>query len=138
VEPAAGPIEILLAEDNLADVRLLQECLTEVKFSYHLSLVSDGDAALAFLGQQAPYIKAPTPALLLLDIHLIKRSGWEILAWVRATPSLATIPVVILTGSLSPFDEQDRDRLQPTRCLVKPTTVEEFRELAEILQEVMS
>jgi len=138
MEPTAGQIKIFLAEDNLADVKLLQEYLTDLKFPYHVSLVSDGEAALAFLEQRAPYLEAPVPDLILLDIHLLKKSGWEILEWAKAIPSLATIPIVILADILSPSDEKERDRLQPTRCLLKPDTVEGYRDLVKVFAEVIS
>src|SRR5882724_9157550 len=63
------------------------------------------------------------------SIYLPQKSGWEVLEWVKATPSLSNIPVVMLTGTLSPFDEKERDCLQPTRCLLKPTTVKGYRDL---------
>jgi CheY-like chemotaxis protein len=135
---AVRQVEILLAEDNPVDVQILQRCLRDVTFPYHLRVVDDGEAALAFLQQQDPYTEAPRPDLILLDIYLLKKSGWEILEWLRVTPYSTTIPVVMLSGILAPFDEQERDRLHPTRCLVKPTTIEEFRDLTAILEEVMS
>ena len=138
MEPVQGQKEILLAEDNQVDVQIVRRCLRNVTFPYHLSMVGDGEAALAFLQRQEPYTAAPRPSLILLDIYLLKKTGWEVLAWVRATPALANIPVVMLTGLLAPFDEQERDRLHPTRCLEKPTTVEEFRALTEIIEEVIS
>jgi two-component system, chemotaxis family, response regulator Rcp1 len=138
MEAAAGQIEIFLAEDSLVDVQILQRYLQDVAFPYHLSVVRDGEAALASLERQAPYTAAPRPDLILLDIYLPKKSGWEVLEWLRATPALATIPVVMLTGILAPSDEQERDRLQPAHCLVKPTAVEEYRDLVKILEEVMS
>ena len=137
MEPIDGPVQILLAEDNLAYADILQRRLRESPFPYQLSLVTDGEAALAFLERHAPYTQAPTPDLILLDIHLLRKSGWEVLAWLRATSALATIPVVMLTAHFSPFDEQERDRLQPTRCLVKPATGEEYGALLKILAEVM-
>jgi two-component system, chemotaxis family, response regulator Rcp1 len=135
--PGYAYIQLLLVEDNPGDVKLLQECLTEVKFPCHLSLVSDGEAALAFLARQAPYTDAPRPDLILLDVHLGKKSGWEILEWLRASPSFATIPVVMWTGVLAPADEEERDRLHPTRCLVKPSTIEGYQNLVKGLAEVI-
>ena len=131
-------IEMLLVEDNPPDVKLLEECLREAKFPYHLSVVNDGEAALAFLQRHAPYTEAPRPALMLLDIHLPKQSGWEVLAWVRATPSLTSIPVVILTGVFSPFDEERIEQLQPTRCLVKPREMEDFLRVGQAIEKVIS
>src|SRR2546425_2098220 len=117
---AVKRVEIFLVEDNLVDVQILQRCLRDVTFPHHLSVVNDGEAALAFLQRHAPYTEAPTPDLILLDIYLLRKSGWEILQWLKATSSLATIPVVMLTGVVSPLDAQIRDRLQPTLCLEKP------------------
>ena len=136
VESIDGPVQILLAEDNLAYADILQRRLQDSPFPYQLSLVTDGEAALAFLERHAPYTQAPTPDLILLDIHLLRKSGWEVLAWLRARPALAPIPVVMLTAALSPFDEQERDRLHPTRCLLKPATGEGYRDLLKILDEV--
>src|SRR5215510_1902289 len=124
--------EILLVEDNPIDVYFLQKSLPHLAYPYHLSVVSDGEAGLAFLQRQAPYHEAPTPDLILLDIHLPKKTGWDILRWIRATPAFATIPVVMLAGVLSPLDEQVRAHLQPTRCLKKPTTLEELHALRTI------
>jgi two-component system, chemotaxis family, response regulator Rcp1 len=103
-----------------------------------LRVVSEGDAGLAFLQRQVPYHEAPTPDLILLDIQLPKKTGWEILRWVRATPAFAHIPVVMLAGMFSPLDEQARAHLQPTRCLKKPTTLEELHDLRTIFEELMS
>lgn len=137
MEAPSRPVEILLAEDNLADVEIFERSLRDAPFPSHLTVVSDGEAALAFLQQQAPYTHAPTPDLILLDIYLPLKSGWEVLEWLKAQPELARIPVVMLTGILAPLDEQERDRLHPTRCLVKPTAVEEYRALVHALKEVM-
>jgi CheY-like chemotaxis protein len=136
--PAERRAEILLVEDNRGDARLLAECLRALTFPYHLTLLTDGEAALAFLQHHAPYTAAPTPDLILLDIHPLKTSGWEVLEWLRTAPALASIPVVMWGGTLSPFDEQERDRLQPNRCLVKPTTLEGYQRLAELIEKIIS
>jgi CheY-like chemotaxis protein len=133
----AQPAEILLVEDNPPDVKLVEEGLRHVTVPYHLSVLSDGAAALAFLGRQAPYLLAPRPDLLLLDIHLPQQSGWDVLAWVRAQPTLAGVPVVMLTGIFSPYDEEQSARLQPTRCLVKPSEVGELLRLGHALAGIM-
>jgi len=131
-------VEILLAEDSRVDVQVLQRCLRAVPFPYHLTVVSDGEAALAFLQRHAPYTVAPTPGLILLDVHLSKKSGWDVLRWVRAQAALSHIPVVMLTGAFAPFYQEQRDKLRPTLCLPKPPTVEEYRALVQVCQELVS
>src|SRR5438309_1191387 len=132
----ARPVEILLVEDNPPDVKLVEECLREVTFSYHLHTIHDGENALAFLQRQVPYTRAPRPDLILLDIHLPQTSGWDVLAWVRAQPSLARIPVAMLTGIFSPDDEEHIGRLQPTRCLVKPSEIGDLLRVGQAIERV--
>src|SRR5919199_5057839 len=105
VEPPERRIEILLVEDNPVDAKVLERCLRHVTFPYHLSVVRDGEGALAFLQRYAPYTRAPRPDVVLLDIHLPQKSGWDVLGWLRAQPSLTSIPVVMLTGIFSLLDE---------------------------------
>jgi CheY-like chemotaxis protein len=137
-DPAPCQKELLLVDDNPGDARLLAECLRALPFPYSLSIVTDGDSALAFLQRQAPYTRAPRPDLILLDIHPLKTSGWEVLAWLRTQPELASIPVVMWGGTLGPVDEQERARLQPTQCLAKPTSVEEYQRLAELIEKLLT
>jgi chemotaxis family two-component system response regulator Rcp1 len=139
MEPPERRIEILLVEDNPGDVALLQESFLEyVNVRHQLTLVNDGEAALAFLRQQNAFANAPRPHLILLDIGLPKRDGWEVLAAIRATPSLAEIPVVILTGILTPVDEEQRATLRPTLCLLKPRALDGYENLTKSIEEVMS
>src|SRR5262245_9317421 len=129
--------EILLVEDNPIDVYFLQKSLPYLAYPYHLSVVSDGEAGLAFLQRQGSYHEAPIPDLMLLDIHLPKQTGWDILRWVKATPSVAPIPGVILEGVFSPFDEQARDHLHPSLCVEKPRTVQKLQDLLKSFEELM-
>src|SRR5262249_48354131 len=119
-DPSQRQRALLLVDDNPGDARLLAESLRTLPFPHHLSIVTDGDSGLAFLQHQAPYTQAPTPDLILLDIHPLKRSGWEVLEWLRMQPELAPIPVMMWGGRLSPFDEHKCERLQPTEYLTTP------------------
>ena len=77
------PIEILLVEDNPGDVRLTKEALKEAKMANHLSVVVDGEAAMAFLRREGEFADAARPDLILLDLNLPKMSGREVLADVK-------------------------------------------------------
>jgi two-component system, chemotaxis family, response regulator Rcp1 len=92
---------------------------------------------VAFLEQQGQYEGAPQPQVIILDIGLPKRSGWEILAAIRATPALSSIPVVILSGVLSQEDEAMRAQLKPTLCLTKPTTLAGLQRLAQSIDALL-
>jgi CheY-like chemotaxis protein len=115
-------VEILLVDNNVAEEEFLARSLREVPFAYQLSFVNDGAAARAFLQGHAPYTDAPTPDLIVIDIHLSQESGWDVLAWVRATPAPTRIPVVMLTHFFAPVDQAQRDALHPTLCLVNLST----------------
>jgi len=128
-------VDILLVDDDREDAVFLQQSFLEyLQVRHRLSIVPDGDTALAFLQRQAPHAEAPRPDLIILDIHIPKTNGWEVLTVIRATPSLTKIPVAMLTGILSPFDEAQRDTLRPALCLLKPTTLEESQSLVKAIE----
>jgi chemotaxis family two-component system response regulator Rcp1 len=123
------PIEILLVEDNRADVRLTREALTEGKVRNNLHVAPDGIVALEMLRQKGPSAKAPRPDLILLDLNLPKMNGRELLAEIKKDESLRQIPVVVLTTS---EDEEDIVRsyeLHANCYVVKPVGLEQFLEV---------
>ncbi|HWG95600.1 MAG TPA: response regulator, partial [Nitrospira sp.] len=81
-------IEILLVEDNIGDVRLTKEALSEAKVPNRLHVAQDGVAALQFLRKEQPYSDSPHPDLVLLDLNLPKKSGLEVLAQIKQDPAL--------------------------------------------------
>jgi two-component system, chemotaxis family, response regulator Rcp1 len=131
-------VDILLAEDNPGDTLLLQDCFlrySHLRPQFHV--VDDGEAALAFLHQHDSYAEAPRPHLILLDIRLPKRDGWEVLTTIRATPELARIPVVMLTGLITEADKESRETLQPSECLEKPMHLSGYPRLVEIVEQII-
>ena len=98
------PIEILLVEDNPADVRLTQEALKDGKVRNNLQRRPDGVEALAFLRDGASSRDAPRPDLILLDLNLPKKDGREVLEEIKEDEQLKHIPVVILTTSQAEED----------------------------------
>jgi two-component system, chemotaxis family, response regulator Rcp1 len=97
-------IEILLIEDNPADVRLTQEALKDSKLHTNLNVVEDGVEALAYLRRQGPYSRSVRPDIILLDLNLPKKDGREVLEEIKQDEILRLLPVVVLTTS---DDEQD-------------------------------
>jgi len=97
-------VEILLVEDNPADVRLVREALKESKILNNLIVVEDGVEAMDFLRKKGKYASSVRPDLILLDLNLPKKNGREVLAEVKSDEKLKRIPVVIMTVS---DDEKD-------------------------------
>ncbi len=100
----ARPIEILLVEDNPADVRLTMEGLKEAKVANHLNAVLDGKSALDFVYRRGKHRDAPRPDVILLDLNLPGIDGREVLQQIKDDPDLRTIPVVVLTSSEAESD----------------------------------
>ncbi|WP_228041397.1 MULTISPECIES: response regulator [Planktothrix] len=90
---------IFLVEDNKADIRLIQEALKDSQLPHEVVTVRNGVDAMAYLRQEGEYVDAPRPDLILLDLNLPRKDGREVLAEIKADPSLKRIPVVVLTTS---------------------------------------
>jgi CheY-like chemotaxis protein len=123
---AESCINILLVEDNLADSRLTRECLVDCTVLNHLFTVRDGVEAIAFLSHQDRYGSMPRPDLILLDLNLPKKDGKEVLAFIKESPQLRMIPVVILTSSRSERDIIQSYSLHCNCYVSKPLDIAEF------------
>jgi CheY-like chemotaxis protein len=110
------PMHLLLVEDNVADVRLLELSLQAMPLVTRLAWVQDGEAALAYLRRREPYADVSRPDLILLDLHLPKTSGFEVLDEIHRDPQLRTIPVVVCLGSTLDKERLDRYAL-PADCI---------------------
>lgn len=130
---AVRPVEILLVEDNPADVELTQEALHENKIRNNLSIVPDGEQAMAFLRRGPGFEAAPRPDLMLLDLNLPRKDGREVLAEVKTDPVLKTIPVVILTTSKAEEDILRSYELQANCYVTKPVQLNEFLEVVRAI-----
>jgi len=129
------PIDILLVEDNEGDARLLRETLLEINETVCLHVVTDGLEAMAFLRYQGPYLDAPRPDLILLDLNMPKMDGLEVLAQVKMNPWLRTIPVIVLTTSQAETDIVRSYRLMASCYLAKPEELNELQSLVKSLND---
>jgi CheY-like chemotaxis protein len=120
------PIEILVVEDNPGDVLLTQEALRDDKLRVKLNIVNDGEEALDFLYHRGIHILAPRPDLILLDLNLPKKDGREVLAEIKNTSNLKSIPVVILTTSEAEEDILRAYALNANCYVQKPIDLEQF------------
>ena len=120
--PAAGLAQLFYVEDEDNDVLFMRRALTKAGIDVNFQTVCDGDKAVAFLGAEAPYTDRPVPDLILLDLNLPARSGFEVLEWLRKQPSLRAIPVVILSSSGRLEDRERAQLLGANDYLIKPTS----------------
>jgi two-component system, chemotaxis family, response regulator Rcp1 len=120
--------EILLVEDNPADVRLTREAFKASKVQNNLRVTKDGVEAMDFLRRGEGYIDAARPDLILLDLNLPRKDGREVLAEIKADEDLKRIPVVILTTSRADKDIQASYDLNANCYIVKPADIDQFFE----------
>ena len=120
------PVEILLVEDNAADVRLTIEALKEGKVRNHLSVARDGVEAIDFLKRRGVHASAARPDLILLDLNLPKMDGREVLAEIKADDELKKIPVVVLTTSSAEADILKSYSLHANCYITKPVDLDQF------------
>ena len=120
-------INILLVEDNPADVRLTQEALKEAAHARtRLHVAGDGVEALEFLHRQGSFAAAPRPDLMLLDLNLPRVDGRQVLAEVKGDPELRRIPVVVLTTSPSEDDILHAYDQHVNSYIRKPVDLDQF------------
>jgi two-component system, chemotaxis family, response regulator Rcp1 len=120
------PIEVLLVEDSAGDVRLTREAFRDAKVFVNLHVASDGAEAMAFLAREGQFANVPRPDLILLDLNLPKKDGREVLEEIKTSPTLKSIPVVILTTSESDADILRSYRLHANCYITKPVDLEGF------------
>jgi len=121
----ASSTSILYVEDDKNDVFFLQTALEESGLAVSLQVARDGQEGIDYLAGKGPFAdrKAhPLPGLVLLDLNLPIRSGFELLAWLRLQPALKHLPVVVFSSSTLPADLQRAAELGANSYAVKPVS----------------
>lgn len=123
------PVDVLLVEDNPADVELTQRILGGSEHTVNVTVAEDGEVAMSILRKVGAHSDAPTPDLILLDLNMPKMNGYEVLAAMSQSESLNRIPILILTST-----QAERDRLQfanvsPSRYCTKPLPIHRFNDI---------
>lgn len=121
-----SPIDILLVEDNPADVRLTQEAFKLNQLDDNLYVAEDGVEAMRFLNKENDYSESPTPDIILLDLNLPLKSGKEVLVEVKSNKKLKQIPVIILTTSNSEKEVQEAYSNHANCYITKPVDLNTF------------
>jgi CheY-like chemotaxis protein len=127
---------ILIVEDNPDDRILLQRAFRRARLANPVHMVTDGEEAVAYLlgeGRFADREANPFPVLVLLDLKLPRRSGLEVLKWMREHPTLRRLPVVVLTSSREQSDINVAYDLGANSYLTKPVAFDALIELVSTL-----
>jgi len=128
--------EILLAEDNPADVTLVREALERQRLSYNLYVMKDGAETLNFIKDRERPSRRPID-LLLLDMYLPKFDGEEILRRLRETEQNSRTPVIVMTVSTDPRDIAAARRHAAMHYFMKPSNLQEFMQLGVLAREIL-
>lgn len=126
---------LLLVEDNPADIRLTQEALKEGQIPVHLSVVTDGIEAVEFLYRTGKYKDAPRPDLIMLDLNLPGKNGREVLSEIKSDPDLKKIPVLVMTTSKAQQDVTRAYSLNANCYITKPMDLDEFMAVVRSIED---
>ena len=130
----AGPVEILLVEDNPGDVRLTREALKSDRLWNTLQVVRDGVEAMAYLRREGEFRGAVRPDLILLDLNLPRKDGREVLAEIKADDDLKLIPVVVLTTSQAEEDVLKAYGSHANCYITKPVDLAKFMAVVKSIE----
>jgi len=121
-----GGIHVLLVEDNEGDIVLTQEAFEERKIIAQLSVARNGEEALAFIDEALNEGKNELPDLILLDLNMPVKNGFEVLEQLKDNPETKSIPVIVLTTSSSQRDVDTAYRHRANTYITKPLDIDEF------------
>ncbi len=128
------PLNILLAEDNPGDIKLMQDFMLRSKVPNNLVTVENGAQALDYLYKKGKYFDASVPHLIILDLNMPIKGGREVLLEIKSDPQLKHIPVIVLTTSDAEQDIYNSYLLQANCYLTKPNNLNEFCRLMSDLE----
>lgn len=131
----SNTVKILMVEDSPSDADLTIEALKESKLLINMSLVTDGVEAIAFLRQEGKYSNEVLPDLILLDLNLPKKSGFEVLTEIKNDEKLRVIPVIILTTSDDEKDVNNAYSQYANSYVTKPVDFKQFLEVVELIED---
>jgi CheY-like chemotaxis protein len=129
------PVDILLVEDSLADIEFTREGLAELRFANTLHVVKDGDAAVDFLRRRGEYAGAPEPGLVLLDLNLPRKHGFEVLREIKTDGALRHIPVIVLSTSSAEQDIKQSYALNANSFVTKPVELDNYLAVIRAIKE---
>ncbi len=132
-----NPYRILIAEDNKADVYLIEEALRRRGFTYQLETADNGEDMLRMIARIDQDPAQRCPDLFLVDLNLPRRPGDEVLAQIRESSRCSHVPVIVITSSDSPQDRARARELGASFYFRKPPDLERFMAIGQIVGEFL-
>lgn len=133
-----GLFTILLAEDDPNDALLIRRAFVKCGISHPIQLVCDGEEAIAYISGEGKYSdrrQYPFPRFFITDLKMPKKSGFEILSWLRDRNDLSVIPTIVLSSSKQPDDIKLAYRLSANSYFVKPADFSSLQQLVKRIFE---
>ncbi len=127
-------LDILLVEDDPADIELTREMLIESKLKLNLNEVHDGVEAMEYLRKEGKYKDVQTPDLVMLDLNMPRKDGRETLEEIKSDEELKKIPVVVLTTSASNNDIVKSYTSGANCYITKPVGLDQFRKVVDAIE----
>jgi CheY-like chemotaxis protein len=118
--------DILLIEDNEADVGLTTAAFRDALVDARITVVEDAEAAMDYLARTCMVDEVPRPDLVILDLSLPRGDGFEVLEAIKGNPKLKTIPVIIMSGSDREEHQLRAYKLQVAAYIVKPADKDKY------------
>jgi len=129
---------IVVIEDNRSDVYLLDRALKKQDLRFELMHLANGREALAFIRRQGAYAEAPIPDLILMDLHLARYTGEDILHEIRTAKHLDGVPVCAWSSSQSRQDQSQLKDLGVACFITKPSGLDQFMEIGAVIKKVLA
>ena len=136
-QPERQTFDVLLVEDNPADIYLFRQALKYAELDITLMVIEDGLEALTFARREGKYVTGPVPHLAVLDLNLPHFEGMEILEALRRSDEFGGVPVVIMTSSAEPREQTKAMELGIEKFITKPPDLEQFLQIGHIVKEVL-
>ena len=133
--PSKNRPEVLLVDDNPADIDLMREILGSCKCHYHVHAVGDGEEAISFLHRRGKYGDAPAPDLVILDLNLPRKDGRMVLKELKSDALFCKIPIIVFTTSQASADIASSYELGANCYLRKPGNLNEYRAVVQSMAD---
>ncbi|MGE5438236.1 MAG: response regulator [Bacteroidota bacterium] len=124
--PADNKLEILLVDDNKADIWMIYDFIREKNHNVKLTVLRDGQEAVSYINKEADFKDVPDPSLIVLDLNMPRLNGKEVLAKISRNGRLQNVPVAVLTSSSNPRDEEECKELGADYYFTKPASLEDY------------